>query len=101
MFLFHNDGKDMHIGIFFFAQVVQFHPRRQFRRILAIYNDKTIGWSMSYCLIAIIEHDLQVGRPVFEVMRIFGKSALTTNSIRDLLKPLRQEAEKTNETIVD
>ena len=49
---------------------------------------------ITYCLIAIIEHELKVGRPVFEVMRILGKSALTTDSIRDLLLPLKQEADE-------
>ena len=48
---------------------------------------------ITYCLIAIIEHDLKIGRPVVEVMRILGKSALTTDSIQDLLQPLKQEAE--------
>ena len=43
---------------------------------------------ITYCLTAIIEHDLKIGRPVFEVMRILGKSVLTTDSIRDLLLPL-------------
>ena len=52
---------------------------------------------ITYCLIAIIEHDLKIGRPVFEVMRILGKSALTTDSIQDLLKPLRQKAEETDD----
>jgi hypothetical protein len=46
-----------------------------------------------YCLVAIIEHDLKIGRPVFEVMRILGKSALTTDSICDLLKPLEKKEE--------
>ena len=46
---------------------------------------------ITYCLIAIIEHDLKIGRPVFEVMRILGKSALTTDSIRDLFQPLEQK----------
>ena len=45
---------------------------------------------ITYCLIAIIEHDLKIGRPVFEVMRILGKSALTTDSIQDLFKPLKE-----------
>jgi len=45
---------------------------------------------ITYCLTAIIEHDLKIGRPVFEVMRILGKSVLTTDSIRDLLLPLRE-----------
>lgn len=49
---------------------------------------------ITYCLIAIIEHDLKIGRPVVEVMRILGKSALTTDSIIDLLQPLKQEMEK-------
>lgn len=44
-----------------------------------------------YCLIAIIEHELKIGRPVFEVMRILGKSALTTDNIRNLLLPLKLE----------
>lgn len=52
---------------------------------------------ISYCLIAIIENDLKIGRPVFEVMRILGKSALTTDSIQDLLKPLRQKVEETDD----
>ena len=46
---------------------------------------------ITYCLIAIIEHDLKIGRPVFEVMRILGKSALTTDCIRDLFQPLEQK----------
>ena len=45
---------------------------------------------ITYCLIAIIERDLKIGRPVFEVMRILGKSVLTTDSIRDLLLPLKE-----------
>lgn len=48
---------------------------------------------ITYCLIAIIENDLKIGRPIVEVMRILGKSALTTDSIRDLLQPLKQETE--------
>ena len=46
---------------------------------------------ITYCLIAVIEHDLKIDRPVFEVMRILGKSALTTDNIRDLLQPLKQK----------
>ena len=52
---------------------------------------------ITYCLIAIIENDLKIGRPVFEVMRILGKSALTTDSIQDLLKPLRLKVEETDD----
>ena len=46
---------------------------------------------ITYCLIAIIEHDLKIGRPVFEVMRILGKSALTTDSIGDLFQPIERK----------
>lgn len=48
---------------------------------------------ITYCLIAIIEHNLKIGRPVVEVMRILSKSALIMDSTRDLLQPLKQEAE--------
>ena len=52
---------------------------------------------ITYCLIAIIEHDLKIGRPVVEVMRILGKSARTTDSIRDLLQFLKQETENSDD----
>ena len=38
----------MHIGTFVFAQIAQFLPQRQFRRILVRYNDRTQGWAMSH-----------------------------------------------------
>lgn len=47
---------------------------------------------ITYCLIAIIGHDLKIGRPVLEIMRILGKSALTMDSIRDLLMPIKETA---------
>ena len=47
---------------------------------------------ITYCLIAIIEHDLKIGRPVLEIMRILGKYALTMDSIRDLLMPIKETA---------
>ena len=52
---------------------------------------------ITYCLVAIIEHDLGIGRPVVEVMRILGKSALTTDSIRDLLLPFKCETANSND----
>ena len=52
---------------------------------------------IAYCLIAIIEHDLKIGRPVVEVMRILGKSALTTDNIRELLEPLKIERRKVDD----
>lgn len=36
------------MGKFVFAQITQFLPQRQFRRILAKYDDRTKGWSMSH-----------------------------------------------------
>ena len=54
------------------------------------FSQGFFGAIITYCLIAIIEHDLKIGRPVFEVMRILGKSALTTDSIQDLFKPLKE-----------
>ena len=41
---------------------------------------------ITYCLIAIIEHDLKLGRPVSEVMRILGCSLLVKDSIEELFK---------------
>ncbi len=41
---------------------------------------------ITYCLVAIIEHDLNLGRPVFEVMRILGSSLLVKDSIRELFQ---------------
>jgi hypothetical protein len=40
---------------------------------------------ITYCLVAIIEHDLKLGRPVVEVMRILGNSLLVKDSIHELL----------------
>lgn len=48
---------------------------------------------ITYCLIGIIEHDHQVGRPIVEVMRILGHSLLVTDDIDDLLKPVKREVE--------
>ena len=39
---------------------------------------------ITYCLIGIIEHDLNLKRPVFQVMRILGSSLLTKDNIIDL-----------------
>ena len=38
----------MHIGKFVFAQIIEFLPQRQFRRIVTKYNDRTTNWSMSH-----------------------------------------------------
>lgn len=39
----------------------------------------------TYCLVAIIEHDLKLGRPIVEVMRILGHSLLVKDPIHELL----------------
>ena len=42
---------------------------------------------ISYCLVAIIEHDLKLNRPIVEVMRILGASLLVKDcSIKELFK---------------
>lgn len=38
----------MHIGKYVFAQMTQFLPQRQFRRLLAKHEDRTKGWSLSH-----------------------------------------------------
>lgn len=38
----------MHIGQYVFAQIVDYLPQRQFRRIAAIYDDHTKGWALSH-----------------------------------------------------
>ena len=43
---------------------------------------------ITYCLIAIIEHDLKLGRPVVEVMRILGCSLLVRDNIEELFKSM-------------
>ena len=46
---------------------------------------------ITYCLIALIEHDLQLDRPVFEVMRILGSSLLVYDNLRDLFERPQEE----------
>lgn len=46
---------------------------------------------ITYCLVAIIEHDLKLGRPVFEVMRILGSSLLVKDSIHELFTQIPDE----------
>ena len=49
---------------------------------------------ITYCLIGIIEHDMQIGRPIVEIMRILGSSLLTKDDVRDLLEPFKRTEEK-------
>jgi hypothetical protein len=47
---------------------------------------------ITYCLVAIIEHDLKLNRPVIEVMRILGNSLLVKDPINELLAPMAKNA---------
>ncbi|MDR1341976.1 MAG: transposase, partial [Prevotellaceae bacterium] len=51
---------------------------------------------ITYCVIAIIKHDLKLDRPIVEVMRILGSSLLVKDNIRDLLEPLRMMDDESN-----
>ncbi len=46
---------------------------------------------ITYCLVAITEHGLNIGRPVFEVTRILGTSLLIKDSIRELFQRCSDE----------
>lgn len=46
---------------------------------------------ITYCLIAIIEHDLHLDRPVVEVIRILGCSLLVNDNLRELFEHPREE----------
>jgi hypothetical protein len=46
---------------------------------------------ITYCLIGIIEHDLKLGRPIMQVMRILGSSLLTKDNIMELFDPSEDE----------
>ena len=48
---------------------------------------------ITYCLVAIIEHKLQIGRPVVEVMRILASGLLVKDDIRELIEVCRNNAE--------
>lgn len=44
---------------------------------------------ITYCLVGIIEHDMQLHRPIVENMCILGSSLLIKDNIRDLLEPTK------------
>src|SRR5574344_1466645 len=52
---------------------------------------------ITYCLIAIVEHDFKLGRPVVEVMRIMGSALLVKDTIQELFEPLAREQANGNE----
>jgi len=45
----------------------------------------------TYCLIAIIEHDWHLDRPVVEVLRIPSSSLLVNDNLRELFEHPREE----------
>lgn len=52
---------------------------------------------ITYCLVAIVEQDLKLGRPVIEVMRILGSALLVKDTIQELFEPLAQEQPEDDE----
>ena len=47
--------------------------------------------NITYCLMGIIEHDLEIGRPIVEVMRILGGSMLVKDDLLELLKGISED----------
>lgn len=52
---------------------------------------------ITYCLVGIIEHDLNLGRPILQVMRILGSSLLTKDDLLDLFIPSDDEEDQTDD----
>ena len=52
---------------------------------------------ITYCLIAIIEHDLKLGRPVFEVMRILGSSLLVKDDLLELFRQRQNDMDNSGQ----
>lgn len=50
----------------------------------------------TYCLMAIIEHDMKLNRNIFEVMRIVSSALLSKESLTDLLCPAQKQSEGEN-----
>ena len=50
---------------------------------------------ITYCVVAIIEHDLKLNRNLYEVMRILGSSLLTKDPIKELFLHTPMEANDT------
>lgn len=48
---------------------------------------------ITYSIIAIIEHDLKINRPVIEAMRILGNSLLVKDSIQELMTSIEKNQE--------
>ena len=52
---------------------------------------------ITYCLIGIIEHDLKLGRPIMQVMRILSSALLLKEDIMELFEPDKTETEDTDD----
>lgn len=50
----------------------------------------------TYCLMAIIEHDMALNRNIFEVMRIVSSALLSKECLVDLLSPAKKQPEGEN-----
>lgn len=48
----------------------------------------------TYCLIAIVEHKMKIGRNIYEIMRIIGSSLLVKGDMKDLFFPVEDEPSK-------
>lgn len=52
---------------------------------------------ITYCLVAIIGHDLKSNRQVVEIMRILGYSLLVKDNLRDLIEPIKNRVVETQD----
>lgn len=52
---------------------------------------------ITYCLVSIIEHDLKLGRPVFEVMRILGSSLLVKDDLLELFRQRQNDMDNSGQ----
>lgn len=53
---------------------------------------------ITYCLVAIVEHELQLNMDIYEVLRILTVSLLDRTNLQDLFKAVSQEKEYQNDT---
>lgn len=53
---------------------------------------------ITYCLVAIVEHELQLNMDIYEVLRILTVLLLDRTNLQDLFKAVSQEKEYQNDT---
>lgn len=56
---------------------------------------------ITYCLVAIIEKRLQLGRNIYEVMRILGSALLTREYLPDLFREPKEESGREDSAMTD